>query len=158
MPAKQPTPTAQTAAERRAAESQVTALLLTVAPEQQRLTAALRKALRKRLPTAHEIVYEYADNITISYSPSDKGYTGVLALQVCADEVRLYFNNGKGMPDPDKLLKGSAKLVRWIPVESAAVLKRPAVAALIDVAIARNTIPFAITGDGPIVVKAKSAR
>lgn len=146
-------PTSQSAAERRAAEAQITALIGKVAAEHQRVTSALRKALRKRLPTAHEIVYEYADNVTISYSPNDKGYAGVLALRASADGVRLYFNQGKGMPDPEKLLKGSAKLVRYIPVESAATLKRPAVAALIELALARSPTPFAKSGEGPVIIQ-----
>ena len=155
MPTKRPEPRTQSATERRAVESQIKALVDKIAPEQQRLMAALRKALRKRLPAAHEIVYEYADNVTISYSPNDKGYAGVLALRASADGVRLYFNQGKGMPDPEKLLKGTAKLVRWIPVENATALNRPAVATLIDSAIARSPIPFAKSGDGPTVVKSK---
>lgn len=141
--------------ERRAAEAQLNALVRQIAPARQRLISALRKALRTRLPTAHEIVYEYADNVTISYSPNDKGYAGVLALRVSADAVRLYFNQGKGMPDPEKLLQGTAKLVRWIPVGSAADLKRPAVVALIEAALDRNPIPFPESGVGPIVLKAK---
>lgn len=150
--------TPQSPAARRSAEAQLRVLIDRIAPDYLRLTSALRKALRKRLPTAHEIVYEYAENVTISYSPNDKGYAGVLALRVSADGVRLYFNNGKGMPDPEKLLKGSAKLVRWIPVESAAVLNRPAVAALIDQAIARSPVPFAKSGDGPVAVRPKAAK
>ena len=153
MPAKKPAPTEQTATERRTAESQVKSLLDRIAPEQVRLMAALRNALRARLPTAHEIVYEYADNVTISYSPNDKGYAGVLALRASADEVRLYFNQGKGMPDPDKLLQGTAKLVRWIPVENVSAIKRSAVVALLDTAIARSPVPFAKRGDGPVVIQ-----
>src|SRR5690348_3365413 len=99
MPAKKPEPKAQSTAERRSAESQITALLNRHAPDHVRLMSALRKAIRTRLPSAYEIVYEYADNVTISYSPNDKGYAGVLALRASADEVRLYFNQGKGMPD-----------------------------------------------------------
>jgi hypothetical protein len=158
MAAKKSAPEPQSTTQRRAAETSLTSLLDKIAPDQQRLTAALREALRTRLPSAHEIIYEYANNVTISYSPTDKGYAGVLALQVCADQVRLYFNNGKGMPDPEKLLNGSAKLVRWIPVESAATLKRPAVMALIDAALARNPVPFATTGVGPIVIRLKAGK
>ena len=153
MPTKMSEPKPQSAAERRAAESQITALLNRHTPDHVRLVAALRKALRTRLPSAHEIVYEYADNVTISYSPNDKGYAGVLALRASADEVRLYFNQGKGMPDPDKLLQGTAKLVRYIPVEGAATLKRSAVAALIETAIARSPVPFAKSGDGPVIIQ-----
>ena len=153
MPAKKPAPTEQTATERRTAEAQVKSLLDRIAPEHARLMSALRKAVRTRLPTAHEIVYEYADNVTISYSPNDKGYAGVLSLRASADDVRLYFNPGKGLPDPEKLLQGTAKLVRFIPVDSAAALKRPAVAALIAAVLARNPIPFAKSGDGPVVIQ-----
>ena len=60
-----------------------------------------------------------------------------------ADGVRLYFNRGKGLPDPEKLLQGSGGQTRWIHVEGASTLARPAVASLIDEAIARNRVPFA---------------
>ena len=66
-------------------------------------------ALRKRLPTAHEVVYEYRDCFVISYSPNERGYEGVLAIRASADGVKLYFNRGKGLPDPEKLLQGSGK-------------------------------------------------
>jgi hypothetical protein len=158
MPTSSSGPKSQSAAARRAAEAQLKTLVDKIAPAHQRLASALRKALRKRLPTAHEIVYEYADNVTISYSPNDKGYAGVLALRASADEVRLYFNQGKGMTDPEKVLKGSAKLVRWIPVEGASTLARPAVAALIDQALARSPVPFAKTGDGPVVIQSLRAK
>ena len=67
----------------------------------------MRRWLRKRLPTAHEVVYEYRDCFVISYSPNERGYEGVLAIRASADGVRLYFNHGKGLPDPEKLLQGS---------------------------------------------------
>jgi hypothetical protein len=108
----------------------------------QRLSAAVRRALRKRLPTANEIVYDYADSTVISFSPTDRGYEGVFAIRTSEDEVKLFFNFGKGLPDPEKLLRGSGKQTRWILVDSAAVLKRPAIVALIEAAIARNKIPF----------------
>ena len=62
------------------------------------------------------------------------------------------------MPDPEKLLQGSASQVRWIPLESAATLAHPAVARLIDEALARNRVPFARTGRGPVVVRATTAK
>jgi hypothetical protein len=148
-------PNSQSAAERRASEAQVETRIDKVAPTQRGLTVALRRALRKRLPSAHEIVYEYSDNVVISFSPNEHGYAGVLALRVSAEGVKLYFNQGKGLPDPDKLLQGSAKQVRWIPVDGASTLARPEVVALIDAALERNPIPFAETGDGPVVIKSK---
>ncbi len=118
----------------------------------------MRRWVRQRLPTAHEVVYEYRDCFVISYSPSERGYEGVLAIRGSADGVRLYFNRGKGLPDPEKLLQGSGGQTRWIHVEGASTLARPAVASLIDEAIARNPVPFARTGSGSVVDRAPSQR
>lgn len=147
----------QSATERRAAETQLRALVARFAPAHERLVGATRKWLLGLLPTAHEIVYEYRDWIVLSYSPSERGYEGVLAIRADALGVKLYFNQGKGLPDPEKLLKGSAQ-ARWIAVESAAALARPAVVALAREAIARNTVPFAVAGRGPIVLRPATAR
>ena len=143
----------QSAVARRSAEAQVRTLIDKFAPAHLRLIAATRRCLRKRLPTAHEVVYEYDKSgaIVISYSPNERGYEGVLAIRASADGVKLYFNQGKDLPDPAKLLQGSSQ-ARWINVEGASTLARPAVARLIDEAIARNRVPFAPTGRGPVVL------
>jgi hypothetical protein len=118
----------------------------------------MRRWLRKRLPTAHELVYEYNDFFVISYSPNERGYEGVLAIRASANGVELYFNRGKELPDPAKLLRGSGKQTRSIHMEGASTLARPAVARLIDEAIARNRVPFALTGRGPVVIRSASAK
>ena len=109
------------------------------------------------MPTAHEVAYEYRSWVVISYSPSEHGYEGVLAIRGSADGVKLYFNQGKGLPDPEELLKGSAN-ARWILLEGASTVTRPAVARLMDEAIARNRVPFARTGRGPVVIRSESAK
>ena len=148
----------QPPAERRAAEAELSELLAAIAPAQQELAGTVRRALKKRLPTAHEIVYEYADCVVISYSPNERGYEGVLSIRASARGVELYFNHGKGLPDPEKLLRGSARQVRFIQIDGASTLRRPAVVALIDEALARNSVPFAASGRGSIVVKSTTAR
>ena len=148
---------AQSAVARRSAETQLRTLIAKLAPAHLRLIGAMRRCLRKRLPTAHEVVYEYRDCFVISYSPSERGYEGVLAIRGSADGVKLYFNQGKGLPDPEKLLRGSAN-ARWIHLEGASTLARPAVARLIDEAIARNRVPFERSGRGPVVIRSASAK
>ena len=148
----------QSAVVRRSAEAQLRTLIAKFAPAHLRLIGAMRRWLRKRLPTAHEVVYEYRDCFVISYSPSERGYEGVLAIRGSADGVRLYFNRGKGLPDPEKLLQGSGGQTRWIHVEGASTLARPVVAGLIDEAIARNRVPFARAGRGSVVDRAASQR
>ena len=139
------------------AEAELRRLIARFAPAHQGLIAATRRRLRKRLPTAQEVVYEYRDSFVVSYSPSDRGYEGVLAIRAGADGVRLYFNRGKGLPDPEKLLRGSGNQTRWIQVDGAPTLARPAVAGLIDEAIARNRVPFARTGRGPVAIRSTAA-
>jgi len=143
----------QSAVARRSAEAQLRTLIAKFAPAHLRLIGAMRRWLRKRLPTAHEVVYEYRDFFVISYSPNERGYEGVLAIRASANGVRLYFNRGKELQDPAKLLQGSGKQTRWIHLEGASTLARPAVARLIDKAIARNRVPFARTGRGPVVIR-----
>ena len=72
--------------------------------------------------------------------------------------MRLYFNRGKGLADPEKLLRGSGNQTRWIQVEGASTLAHAAVARLIDEAIARNHVPFARAGRGSVVIRSASAK
>jgi hypothetical protein len=149
----------QSAAARQSAEAELHTLIDKFAAAYLRLIVAMRRSLRKRLPTAHEVVYEYHNlgAVVISFSPNERGYEGVLSIRASADGVKLYFNRGKELPDPEKLLQGSAQ-TRWINVEGASTLARPAVARLIDEAIARNRVPFARAGRGSVVIRSASAK
>lgn len=148
----------QSAAARRSAEAELRTLIARFAATHERLIGAMRRSFQKRLPTAHEVVYEYRDSFVISFSPNERGYEGVLAIHASADGVKLYFNRGKELPDPEKLLKGSGGQTRWIGVDSASTLARPAVARLIDESIARNRVPFARAGRGSVIIRSTSAQ
>lgn len=150
-------PNTQSAAARRAAEAEVRRIITRFAPAHVKLAHTTRRWLRKRLPTAHEVVYEYRAWFVLSFSPSERGYEGVFAVRGDADGVRLYFNQGKGLPDPEKLLRGTSQ-TRWVDLESASTLRRPAVEGLYKAALARNRVPFARTGRGPVVIRSVSAR
>ena len=147
----------QSVVARRSAEAHLRGLIAKFASAHQQLVGAARRWLRRRLPTAHEVVYEYRDCFVISCSPNERGYEGVLAIRASADGVKLYFNQGKDLPDPEKLLNGSSQ-TRWVEVESASTLTRPAVVSLIDEAIARTPVPFAPTGRGSVVIRSTSAK
>src|SRR5688500_16875183 len=99
-------PDTQPAVAQRAAEAQVRGLIAKVAPAHQRLIGAVRRSLRKRLPTGE----------------------GILALRASADGVKLYFYRGTGLPDPEKLLRGSGNQTRWIALEGASTPKEAAAA------------------------------
>jgi hypothetical protein len=148
----------QSAVARRAAEAELSTLISKFAPADLRLISAMRRSLRKRLPTAHEAVYEYRDCFVISFSPSERGYEGVFAIRGSESGVKLYFNRGKELPDPGKLLQGSGGQTRWISVEGASTLARPAVASLIEEAIAHNKVPFASAGRGAVAIRSTAAQ
>lgn len=142
----------QSATERRAAEAAVRVLIEKHAPEHLNLVNAVRTSLRKRLPTAHELVYEYRSWIVTSFSPSGHGHEGVFAVRADADGVKLYFGNGKSLPDPETLLKGKAN-VRYVEVEAAGTLKKAAVETLMDAAVAANRVPFRTEGSGSVIIQ-----
>jgi hypothetical protein len=144
----------QSAVERRSAEAQLRTLIDEFVPAYLQLIGAMRRSLRKRLPTAHEVVYEYRNlgAVVISFSPNEHGYEGVLGIRADADGVKLFFNRSKELPDPAKLLQGSGSQTRSINVGGASTLARPEVARLIDEAIARNPLPFARAGRGSVVM------
>lgn len=131
-----------------------TAIIARHAPDCATVVAAARRALRRRLPTANEIVYEYRAWFVISYSPDTQGQHGVVALRGDASGLRLYFNAGKRLPDPTGALQGKGGLVRWVELERAADLSKPAVARLLDLAIAQATTKFAPSGRGSILIRA----
>jgi len=148
----------QSAAERSLAEAQVRLLIAEYAPSHLRSIGAVRRSLRKRLPTAHELAYEYRDFFLISYSPNEHGYEGVLAIHSSANGVALYFNQGNELSDPEKLLQGSGKQVRWIQLEGAKSLAHPQIANLIEEAIDQSSVPFAGSGLGSITIRPTAAR
>jgi hypothetical protein len=150
--------TTQSAAARRSAEAELRTLIDKFAPAHLRLVGAMRRCLRKRLPTAHEVVYEYRDWFVISFSPNEHGYEGVLGIRASADAVKLFFNHAKELPDPAKLLQGSGNQVRSIDMEGMSTLARPEVARLIDEAIALNPVPFESAGRGSVVIRSTSAK
>lgn len=156
-----PTPTqpaaSQSPADRKSAESQVRNLITKFAPDQLKLVTAARNAIQERLPNANELAYEYRSWFVLSFSPSEHGHEGVLAIRGDSDGIKFYFNHGKSLPDPEKLLQGSAT-VRYIDLESASTLTRPAVVALIEAAIAHNKIPFAKSGQGSIILRLAGAK
>jgi len=82
----------------------------------------------------------------------------VFTLRAAADGIRLYFNRGKDLQDPDRLLQGAGKQARWLQLDGASTLKRPEVARLVDEALARNPVPFERTGRGPVVIRSAPAR
>ena len=139
-------------------EAQLRFLIEKFDAEDQKLIRSVRSAVRKRLPTANELVYDYGFSLVIAYSPTEQGIEGIASISARAGDVSLYLTNGPQLPDPKKLLMGSAKMVRFIPVESASRLKHPDVEALIAAAIDKAKVPLPSKGGGKLVIKTFGAK
>jgi hypothetical protein len=100
----------------------------------QRLFRAARTALRRRFPAANELVYAYGHSVVIAFSPTERGIEAVASIALRTDGVRLYLMHGPRLPDPKRMLRGSGKQTRFIPVQSARTLAQPDVVALIAAA------------------------
>ncbi len=86
---------------------------------------AVRRALRKRFPTATEIVYDNYNFFVIGYSPTERPSDSIISIAAGANGVGLCFIHGARLPDPSRVLLGSGKQTRFVRLESAGVLERP---------------------------------
>ena len=139
-------------------EQQIKGFITKYEPKCQRLVRSVRKALRKRLPSADELVYDYPNAFVIAYSPTERGSDAVVSISAGADGLRLVFTQGATLPDPKKILLGSGKQTRFIWIESPSTLRLPEVKALLETAIDRAKIPLRPSGRGKPIIKAKSAK
>jgi hypothetical protein len=123
-----------------------------------RLVRATRAAMRKRFPTAFELVYDNYQFLAIGYSASERASDCVASLAVSPKGVALSFYYGSTLPDPQGILQGSGNQNRFIRLTSAATLAQPAVAKLIKAAIAQARTPLPASGRGRTIIKSVSAR
>jgi hypothetical protein len=117
------------------------------------LVRQARVKLRRQLPTAFELVYENRNAVAIGLAASERGSDTIVSLAVYARGVNLYFIYGVALADPHHLLIGSGNQGRFVRLESAAMLDRPEIAALIASAIAESETPLPRTGLGRLVIK-----
>jgi len=140
------------------AESQLTAFIRKFAAKDQRLIRAVRSAVRKRFPTAHELIYDNYNFFVIGYSPTERPSDAIVSIAARANGVGLCFIHGAALPDPKKLLLGSGNQTRFIRLESANVLANPDVEALVAAAIDRSKTPLPAKGRGKLIIRSVSAK
>src|ERR1700686_1870271 len=89
------------------------------------LIRSVRKTLRKRLPTADELVYDNYNFFVIGYCSTERPSDCIVSIAAGANGVGLSFYYGASLPDPHRLLLGSGSQNRFIRLESAATLANP---------------------------------
>lgn len=140
------------------AQDQLRAFIQKFGSEEQRLIRAVRSAVRRRLPTANELVYDNYNFFVIGYSPTERPSDAIVSIAARANGVGLCFIYGASLPDPKGLLLGSGRQTRFIRLESAGRLSDPDVEALIAAAIARASQPLPLRGRGKLIVRSIAAK
>jgi hypothetical protein len=127
-------------------------------PEIEKLARAALKKLRALMPGAVQMIYDNYNGLAIGFCATEKSSEAVLSVALYPKWVTLFFLQGKGIPDPKKLLKGSGAAVRSIRLEDTSPLKNADVDALIALAIARSKSPFGPKENGKLILKSVSER
>ncbi len=122
------------------------------------LIRSVRKAMRKRLPTANELVYDNYNFFVIGYCSTERPSDCILSIAAAANGVGISFYYGVTLPDPHKLLQGSGSQNRFLRIESAATLALPEVEELIAAAVAQGQTPLPLTGKGKLIIRSISAK
>ena len=141
-----------------AAEKQLEGFIGKFEPKHQALIRATRKALRRRLPTANELVYDNYNFFVIGYCSTERPSDCIVSLAAGANGVGLSFYHGATLPDPQKVLLGSGRQNRFVRLESAATLARPEVEALITAAVSQAKTPMPATARGTLIIRSISKK
>jgi hypothetical protein len=141
----------------RAAEEQLKSFIDKFDSKHQALIRSVRKALRKLLPTANEVVYDNYNFFVIGFSATERPSDTIVSIAAAANGVGLAFYRGATLPDPHKILAGSGTQNRFVRLDSAARLADPQVKALIDAAVAQSKTPLPAQGRGKLIIRSVSA-
>jgi Domain of unknown function (DU1801) len=117
-----------------------------------------RLAVRRRFPTAIELVYDNYNFLVFGFCSSERASDAIVSLAANAKGIGLCFIYGAKLADPAKILQGSGNQTRFIRLESAATLAKPEVEALLVAAIKRAKTPLPSSGPGYTIIKSISRK
>tara|TARA_R110001592_G_scaffold79194_1_gene237199 strand:+ start:1951 stop:2385 length:435 start_codon:yes stop_codon:yes gene_type:complete len=98
------------------------------------LYLGLRDHILSIHPNSNELLY-HTHALTSLYSVSEKMSDGFCMIVVYTNHLNLAFNEGTLLPDPHKLLQGTGKLMRHIPILIESDFKNKNALTLIESAI-----------------------
>lgn len=140
------------------AEKQLQGFINKFEPGHQALIRAMRKALRKRMPSADELVWDNYNFFVVAYSATERPSDSIVSIAAAANGVGLSFYRGATLPDPQRILLGSGAQNRFLRFGSAKTLALPDVKALIDAAIAQAKTPLPARGKGKLIIRSISEK
>jgi hypothetical protein len=139
------------------AEKQLAGFMAKFTDEVSSLAEAILGEMRRLYPTALELVYDNYNALAIGFSPTERASDAIFSIALFPRWVSLFFLQARGLPDPDRVLKGSGSVARHVVLSSPAALHERAVAALMHEAIARAKVPLDPKGAHRLVIKSISA-
>lgn len=128
-------------------------------PDIARLARGALARMRKRVPSAHRLVYDNYNACAVGFSPTERASDVIFSIALYPRRVSLFFLQAtkSRLDDPQKLLQGSGSLVRFIPLDSPAQIDSAAVQLLMKQALAAAKVPLRRTGKGKLIIKSISA-
>lgn len=140
------------------AQQQVRGFIAKFDPAHQSLIRAIRRVLRRRLPSFNELVYDNYNFFVIGFSPTERPSDSILSIAAGASGVGLCFIHGARLPDPHKVLQGSGAQTRFVRLPSAKILEQRPISELITAAIAASAAPLPRQGRGRLIIRSVSAK
>ena len=140
------------------AELQLAGFMAKYTPEIAAEAEAVRNRMRKFYPSALELVYDNYNALAIGYGPTEKASEAIFSIALFPRWVSLFFLQGKGLADPQRLLKGSGNVAKHVVLASPEMLNDPELRALMEEAVARAKVPFDPANPHRLIIKAISAK
>ena len=94
----------------------------------------LRNCILELYPDSNELIY-HTHAISTVFSLSKQLKHAFCHIPIYSNHLNLGFNKGALLPDPSKLLKGTGKLIRHIPIQDRVDYRNEPVQSLILMAI-----------------------
>jgi hypothetical protein len=143
---------------REAAADQLERFIGKFDPTMAQLIRECRAAMRKRFPTANELVYDNYNFFVIGYGPTERPSDCVVSLAANSKGVNLNFLYGSRLPDPHKILQGAGGQNRFVRLEGAATLSEPEVRDLLALGAAQAEPLFPKSGAGKLIIRSVSEK
>ncbi len=140
------------------ADQQLKGFIAKFDPAMGNLIRECRFAMRKRFPTANELVYDNYNFFVVGYCTTERPSDCVVSLAANAKGIGLSFYHGATLPDPNRILEGSGSQNRFVRLESVATLGRLEVQKLLDAAEAQAKAPFPKAGRGKLIIRSISEK
>ena len=139
-------------------EEQLRSFIEKFDPKHRATIRTARKALRKRFPTATELVYDNYNFFAIGFGPTERPSDCFISIAAASNGVGLCFIHGVTLPDPAGILSGSGKQTRFVRLPSADLLEQPELQALLNVAAEQARVALPRRGRGALIIRSVSAK